>query len=219
MFKAEVPHYFRHLYDSGDESVAPRVEYAAGLDSADPRCVVSIIGCTGDWTGGWDNTPPAGVDRFITEDLQRGRMVDVIQRGEPALMLAHWTGIYWNGQALGFRVFQEVVRRLHARFDNLLWMKLSEVARYWAAKELTRFTRDAQGLTFSAPFACPAFTVRTTAGAGVANPRFSTGGSAVPLRQVNRPLDVSSGSWVRAGGEDTLCIDLPKGTSRLEWSL
>ena len=53
-----------------------------------PACVVSIIGCTGDWTGGWDNTRPVGVDRFITADLQHGRMVDVIQRGEPALMLA-----------------------------------------------------------------------------------------------------------------------------------
>jgi len=39
--------------------------------------VVSILGCTGDWTGGWDNTPPGGVDKFITEDLQKGRMVDV----------------------------------------------------------------------------------------------------------------------------------------------
>ena len=46
-------------------------------------------------------------------------MVDVIERGEPALMLAHWTGIYCNGQELGFKIFQEVVRRLHARFDNL----------------------------------------------------------------------------------------------------
>ena len=43
----------------------------------------------------------------------------MIERGEPALMVAHWTGIYWNGQELGFKIFQEVVRRLHARFDNL----------------------------------------------------------------------------------------------------
>ena len=214
VFKAEVPHYFRHLYDSGEESVAPRVEYAAGLDSADPRCVVSIIGCTGDWTGGWDNTPPAGVDRFITEDLQRGRMVDIIQRGEPALMLAHWTGVYWNGQQLGFKIFQEVVRRLHARFDNLVWMKLSEVARYWAAKELTRIARDDRGLTFSAPFGCPAFTVRVSAIPGT-GPRLSTSGSSVPLKQVSRPLDLTAGSWVRSGREDILCVDLPKGTSRV----
>ena len=82
-------------------------------------------------------TPPDGVDKFISADLQSGRMVEVIQRGEPALALAHWTGIYWNGEEHGFKIWQEVVRRLHARFDHLLWMKLSEVARYWAAKELT----------------------------------------------------------------------------------
>src|SRR5678816_1661286 len=85
VFSAEIPHYFRHLYSEGKESVAPRVEYAGGLNGPDPRCVVSIIGCTGDWTGGWDNTPPGGVDKFITADLQSGRMVEIIQRGEPAL--------------------------------------------------------------------------------------------------------------------------------------
>ena len=80
VFGAEIPHYFRHLYSEGSQSVAPRVEYASGLDGPDPRCVVSIIGCAGDWTGGWDNTPPAGADKFITEDLQSGRMIDVISR-------------------------------------------------------------------------------------------------------------------------------------------
>jgi hypothetical protein len=210
VFNAEVPHYFRHLYDSGNESVAPRVEYAGALNSADPRCVVSIIACTGDWTGGWDNTPPAGADRFITADLQRGRMVDVIQRGEPALMLAHWTGIYWNGEELGLKVFQEVVRRLHARFDNLIWMKVSEVARYWAARELTRMERDPQGLTFTAPFACPGFTVRVS-GIGDLRPAFSS----MPLKEVRRALDLTAGTWVRTGRDGGFCIDLPKGTSRL----
>ena len=108
VFGAEIPHYFRHAYDRGEQSVAPRVEYASGLRGADPRCVVSIVGCTGDWTGGWDCTLPGGVDKFITEDLRSGRMVEVIERGEPALMLAHWTGIYWNGLELGFTIFQEV---------------------------------------------------------------------------------------------------------------
>jgi hypothetical protein len=214
VFGADVPHYFRHVYDSGGASVAPRVEHAAALDSTDPRCVVSLIGCTGDWTGGWDNTPPAGADRFITEDLARGRMVDVIGRGEPALMLAHWTGIYWNGRELGFSVFQEVVRRLHARFDNLVWMKLSEVARYWAAKELTRIEREARGLAFNAPFACPAFTVQAPAGAGD-HPRFGTMASDLPLARVSGPRELSAGRWVREGLVDTLCVDLPKGASRV----
>ena len=117
--------------------MAPLVQNATGLDGADPGCVVHIIGCTGDWTGSWDCSRPEGADRFITPDLRRGRSVEVIERGEPAFMVAHWTGLYANGQELGFRVFQEVVRRLQARYDHLLWMRLSEVARYWAARELT----------------------------------------------------------------------------------
>lgn len=214
VFRAEIPHYFRNLHDRGDESVAPRVEYASGLGGADPRCVVSILACTGDWTGGWDNTPPAGADRFITADLQRGRMVDVIQRGEPALMLAHWTGFYWNGQELGFSVFQEVVRRLHARFDHLVWMKLSDVARYWAAKELTATVRDDRGLGIRAPYACPAFTVRTPALDG-ATRRVETATASVPLERVNRLLDLSAGTWFQDGRDDVVCVDLPKGSSRI----
>jgi hypothetical protein len=214
VFKAEIPHYFRHLFDKGDQSVAPRVEYASGLDGSDPKCVVSIIGCTGDWTGGWDNTPPGGVDKFITEDLQSGRMVEVIQRGEPALMLAHWTGIYWNGQELGFKIFQEAVRRLHARFDNLVWMKLSEVARYWVARELTRIERNENQITFNAPFACPAFTVKIPAGENKI-PNLTSDGRSVPLKEVNRPLDLQSGNWTRLAQGIALCFDLPKGASRV----
>jgi hypothetical protein len=214
VFKAEIPHYFRDLYDRGEESVAPRVEYASGLEGPDPRCVVSIIACTGDWTGGWDNTTPGGADKFITEDLQRGRMVEVIQRGEPALMLAHWTGIYWNGQELGFKIFQEVVRRLQARFDHLLWMKLSEVARYWAARELTRITRADDMITFRAPFACPEFTVRYEARQNVA-PVLRANGEAAPLKEVMGPLKLTPGAWCREDNNVTTCFPLPKGTSHL----
>lgn len=213
VFHAEIPHYFRHAFDQGPESVAPRVEYASGLTGPDPRCVVSIVACTGDWTGGWDNTPPGGADRFISADGRTGRLVEVIERGEPACLLAHWTGIWFNGEATGFRIFQEVVRRLHARFDHLLWMKLSEIARYWAARELTRITREGRDVVLDAPFAAPAFTVRLRrpGDLGLAlrtdRPR--------SLREVVRPADLVPGSWVREGNTVTACFDLPKGRSAL----
>lgn len=140
VYRAEVPHYFRHVF-TGRESVAPRVEYASGLDGPDPRCVVSIIGCTDDWFGGWDGMSLGSPDHLITPDLKSGRMVEVIQRGEPAFIVCHWPGVYFEGKELGFKIFQESVRRLHARFDHLLWMKQGEVARYWAAKELTRIEK------------------------------------------------------------------------------
>ena len=113
VFGAEIPHYFRHLY-TDDRSVAPRVEYASGLDGDDPRCVVSIIGCTGDWFGGWDGLSPGSADQFITEDGRGGRLPEVIARGEPAILVCHWPGIYFNGEEVGFNIFKEVVARLDA---------------------------------------------------------------------------------------------------------
>jgi hypothetical protein len=214
VFGAEIPHYFRHLYDRGEQSVAPRVELARGLQTNDPSCVVSIIACSGDWTGGWDCSPPVGADKFISEDGGSGRLVEVIQRGEPALILAHWTGVYWNGEELGFKILEEVRRRLASRFDHLHWMKLTELARYWAAKELTLIQREPDLLKFEAPFACAEFTV------SVAEPRRLTpelrhGDNRTPLKEVRGVLQLSPGTWHRDKESLVACFPLPRGESRL----
>jgi hypothetical protein len=214
VFQAEIPHYFRHAY-TDEHSVAPRVEYASGLDGSDPKCVVSIIACTGDWFGGWDALTPGSADRFITADLKKGRMVEVIERGEPAIIACHWPGVYFNGEELGFNIFQEVVRRLHARYDNLIWMKNSEIARYWAAKELTEIERAGGTVTLRAPFASPRFTLHVTAG-GDALPRLSLADQPQTLKEVARPLDLKPGTWTRDAAGVIVCFDLPKGKSRLE---
>lgn len=213
VFRAEIPHYFRHLF-TDQQSVAPRVEYAAGLGTSDPRCVVSIIGCTGDWFGGWDGDTPGSADLLITQDLSAGRMVDVIQRGEPAIMVCHWPGIYFNGQEHGFRVFQEAVTRLHRRFDHLLWMKLGEIARYWAAKELTQITVRPEGIQLDAPFAAPDFTIRvpqTTA----ANVEIVAQGQTRRLRTTERILDLQSDTWCQEDEGITVCFELGKGRTEI----
>lgn len=214
VFQAEIPHYFRHLY-TDDRSVAPRVEYASGLDGSDPKCVVSIIGCTGDWFGGWDGLTPGSVDRFITEDLSQGRMVDVIASGEPAIMVCHWPGIYFNGEELGFNIFKEIVARLHTKYDNLIWMKLSEISRYWAAKELTRIDSRNGAISLDAPFATPRFTLSVAAPAG-AVPKLSLAGKPQPLREVSQSLNLTPGTWTRRENNLVVCFDLPKGKSRLD---
>jgi hypothetical protein len=213
VFKAEIPHYFRHLY-TDDRSVAPRVEYAAGLDSDDPRCVVSIIGCTGDWFGGWDGLERGSVDQFITEDLKGGRLPEVIARGEPAIMVCHWPGIYFNGEKVGFNIFKEIVRRLHARYDNLIWMKLSEISRYWAARELTRIERTATGFRFHAPFASPLFTVRFKMRSN-AVPKIIATDKQLELRRVQGTKNLAQNTWVQSEEERTICFDLSKGASEL----
>jgi hypothetical protein len=215
VFHTEIPHYFRHLY-TDDRSVAPRVEYASGLDGDDPRCVVSIIGCTGDWFGGWDGLEPGHPDQFITEDGKGGRLPEVIARGEPAILVCHWPGIYFNGREVGFTIFKEVVRRLNAHYDNLVWMKNSEIARYWAARELTRIEREEGGFRFHAPFGTPGFTIEVASWTG-GPPGIVLGGEGRPrpLTEVGRPALLAPGTWCRCEAGVRACFDLPRGASRL----
>ncbi len=213
VYQTEIPHYFRHLY-TDERSVAPRVEYANGIDGPDPECVVSIIGCTGDWFGGWDGLNPGLVDRLITEDLKGGRMPEVIERGEPAIMVCHWPGIYFNGEEIGFNIFKEAVRRMHAAYDNLIWLKLSTISRYWAAKELTTIKRIGNRVQFKAPFASPFYTVEVASTANSV-PKQIIAGEQKPLKEVNDPLKLDTGCWVRKENKAIVCIDLPKGNSEV----
>lgn len=214
VFQVEVPHYFRDIFGSGDRSVTPRVELASGLDSDDPRCVVSVIGCTGDWFGGWDGLTPGSVDRFITSDLRGGRLPEVIDRGEPAILVCHWPGIYYNGEKTGFKIFQEAVRRTHARYDNLIWMKLSEIARYWAAKELTSIQRTGHEIELRAPFGSPDYTIEVK-NATTTKVTQIVGDARIALQQVDSVSHLVGGTWAARGQNAIACFDLPKGNSKL----
>jgi hypothetical protein len=216
VFNAEIPHYFRHLFTDPKQSVAPRVEFAAGIDTDKPECVVSVIGCTGDWFGGWDGLERGSADKLITEDGKGGRLPQVIAAGEPAIIVCHWPGVYFNGERVGFNIFKEVVKRLDAHYGHLIWMKNSEIARYWVAKELTRIDKDDSGLTFKAPYACPAFTVRANANpkAGV---KLVIDGKPTTLTELNTHLTLKPGTWVRDKDGVSVCFDLPKGASAIAW--
>jgi hypothetical protein len=215
VFNVEIPHYFRDLFTDPETSVVPRVYHAAGLEGSNPECVVSIIGCTGDWFGGWDGLTPGSVDRFITKDLQQGRLVEVIDKQEPAILVCHWPGLYYNGEEIGFNIFKEVVRRIHVRYNNLIWMKLSEIARYWAAKELTRIESEGNRTLFHAPFATPRFTVEVNSQTGQV-PSLTTAGQSVALQEAKDANTLESNTWYRQGSSVMVCFDLPRGDSVLE---
>ncbi|HYE98617.1 MAG TPA: twin-arginine translocation signal domain-containing protein [Planctomycetota bacterium] len=209
VYGTEIPFYLKKVH-TDDRSVAPEVLCASGLDTDDPKAVVSIIGCTGDWFGGWDGLTRGSVDQFITEDLKGGRLPQVIAKGEPAVLLCHWPGMYFNGEEVGFNILKEIVARLDRAYDHLAWMTFSELARYWSAKELTRIDKAAGAVTFKAPFACPQYTVRVDGPLGKP-PSFQ----GAPLREVARPLLIGSGAYVRDGDAFIACFDLPKGPSTL----
>jgi len=210
VYGAEIPHYFRDLFTEKGKSVAPQVRFPSGLDSSDPKCVVSILGCTGDWFGGWDGLEPGDVNKFITADLLSGRMVDVIDSGEPAIMVCHWPGIYYNGEKLGFNILKEIKHRLDQKYNHLIWMKLSEISRYWAAKDLTKITVNKTSVKLKAPFAAPDFTVKLNS--EVKNVVIKTG---APLLKINSINNLKSGTFYTENRETFICFDLKKGETEI----
>ena len=94
-------------------------------------------------------------------------------------------------------------------------MKLSEIARYWAAKELTQIEKQGTSVTFNAPFASPRFTVLTKTNSQKA-PQLFADGKPVRLQRVKQLLQLEPGTWHADGQNVTACFDLPKGRSTLE---
>jgi hypothetical protein len=139
----------------------------------------------------------------------------VIEKGEPAILVCHWPGIYFNGEEVGFNILKEVVRRLDARYDNLLWMKQREIARYWAARELTRIRKESNRIEVRAPFAAPRFTIRVNVVAAQP-PTVTAGGAVAKLDQVSKPLSLKSGTWCQDTSGMIICFDLAKGQSTIQ---
>ncbi|WP_164104372.1 hypothetical protein [Candidatus Laterigemmans baculatus] len=218
VYGSELPHYFKYV-SSGEESTEPRLEHVRDLDTNSPRVVVNVPAGTGDWFGGWDGVQVSQGHRYANHDATAGRMVELIERRQPAVMLCHWPGMYCNGSLAGFRDFQQVVEAIAGRFaEHTVWMKVSEIARYWAAKELTRLTLTETGLQLQAPFACPGFTVRLSRPAAT-HPRLGSGiaesAAQTQLSEVSRRSQLASGRWCRDGESTLACFDLPRGTSTL----
>ncbi len=210
VYGSELPHYFKYVSE-GKESTRPKLEQVLGADTDSPQVTVSVPASTGDWFGDWDGDAEPQGSRYANEDASAGRMVELIERDEPAVMLCHWPGLYSHGTKKGFAHFKRVALSLEARYRHrTLWMKISEIARYQAARELTRIQRVAGRVTFMAPFATPRFTVRI-AGAPGGPPRLVNNREGVPMREVAAMSDLTSGAWLRRENDLVVCFDLPKG--------
>lgn len=216
VYGVNTPHFFRNVVTDPGKSVVPEIFHASGLDGDDPRCSVHIIGCTGDWFGGWDGLTPGDPDRFITEDLSRGRLVEVIDSGEPAILVCHWPGIYYNGEKLGFNIFKTVVDRLERKYpDSLIWMKNSEIARYWAAKTLTAIDEQPGRIRLRAPFPAKQFTMQVEASKEDFAPAVHVRDEKRPLNRISSWQRLRPGTWWRTGKQAILCFDLERGESEV----
>ncbi len=214
VFGARVAHFFRDVIEERDRSVQPQVLHVQENADGYATCSVHIIACTGDWFGSWDGLEVSQPDRYITPDLQGGRLVEVIDSGEPAIFICHWPGMYCNGDKSGFEAFKKVVLRLHEKYNNLLWMKLSDIAHYWAAREHTRFTVIEGGVKMHAPFEAGNFTL--TLARQLANPYIkSVSGGEILLKRVSHVSQLTEGTWCPDGAGTCVCMALERGETLL----
>lgn len=214
VFKPEIPHYFKYITE-GNESNLPRLEHVEGLGTDNPSLVANVPAGTGDWFGSWDGDQPPMPDRYTNDDATAGRMVELIKKGEPAIMFGHWAGFYSNGTRRGFEACKKVITTLNTAFkDTTIWMKTSELARYQAARELTTITRNQNSLQLDAPFACPAFTLRVDRPA-TKPPSLTREGQPQELAEVKDAPALKPGTCLREHESVTLCFDLPKGKTTL----
>ncbi len=215
VYQTEIPHYFKYVV--GDqESTQPKVEHVSGLGTNQVNLTVNIPAGTGDWFGGWEGDVTPEPDRYSTADASSGRLVELIERGEPGFFLCHWPGMYSNGTKAGFHAFQRVVNSVHEKFpEQLHWMKLSEIARYWAAKELTTIRVDDSSIQLDAPFACPDFTLKFKT--NEAQPlKITSRGEVIPMKRVRSRTQLKAGHIFQTPEVATLCFDLPKGVTTIQ---
>lgn len=219
---AEIPHYFKYVVTNIKDSTQPQVEAANGIGGDAAECIVNIPSCTGDYLGSWDGASPNPTDEtveaHVSADFKSGRLVDVIEKGEPACFLTHWPGMYANGTGIAFRTFKETVKRLNAGFsDRIRWMKLTEIARYWAAKELTQIKLvDKKQIELKAPFAADGFTLIAPSWTP---PIVKHDGVITELKEVDSPDRLQAGTWAWSSndgdGVKHICFDLKKGESTI----
>ena len=176
--------------------------------------IASIVSCAGDWFGGWTGYTPGDPDKFITEDLEGGRLPEILERELPCILLGHWPGFYYGGEEVGFDVLKEVKRRLDA-YDpdgsKTLWMKTSEIGHYWMARELSQIEADGGAITITTRFPTDRFTLRV---ADFQARGIRVGGQE--LRRVANTRDFGEGTFLVDGKDTVVAFALPTGQTQIQ---
>ncbi|RLE99651.1 MAG: hypothetical protein DRJ63_04730 [Thermoprotei archaeon] len=111
--------------------VTPRLMY---FDKEKREAVVSIPSCSRDYLARSEN-PLKSIDNWITEDGSKGRLVDVCRNKSYIVFHTHW----WSIQdEESIRALKEAITRIN-RYFNVVWMKCSQIARYFAATKTTKY--------------------------------------------------------------------------------
>ena len=160
-----VPWFFQRVFSS-EAAIDTPVWYP---DRQAGRATGEIIASARDWTGHSTGYGPADADKYITPDLEGGRLPALIDAGEPAVLISHWQGFYGlhDGDRRGFEAFKKVVGRLaerDPRGERTRWRTCSQIATYACAREMARVSVEGNAVRLDLPVRTPDLTLRLTGG-------------------------------------------------------
>ena len=144
---------------------------------------------------------------LISADGQRGRIVETLRAGSPAVFHTHWQTMFAQGSYRGLPALEDVAARIEAQFgDRIAWIGCADLAAYTAtaaAISLERVESDPATITLrsAAPFSCPRFTVSLGGMAGVRQVRLD----GRPLRRADAPANLEEESFLVDGDRLVLC--------------
>ncbi|MFQ5809678.1 MAG: hypothetical protein ACE5JM_08690 [Armatimonadota bacterium] len=196
------PYFFKRV--SGRGSVETPVWYA---DRDAETAVGEIIASTGDWTGSWTGYGEVNADKYITADLRGGRLPEVIDAGDPAVLISHWQGFYGmhNEDRRGFNAFKTVVQRLKERDpkgERTRWRKCSEITNYACVREMAELTVNGAAIELDLPVRVPELTLRLT---GATARGVSANGK--PLERADSRAAFRSGTFFTEGDATLAAFD------------
>jgi hypothetical protein len=162
------------------------------------------------------------VDELISADGRGGRLGELADANTWLTLVCHWQTLYSDGSREGLKALDQAAARLErAHGSRLLWLTLSEIARYRAASEACRIDARPTGkgwaIEIDSTFDCPDFTISLTAGD---SKRASVEGAQLTyavapaqdlLRDVANGGLLASTSWQQDAERICVCFDLRQG--------
>jgi hypothetical protein len=220
-----VTYYFIDGYFEGPP--VPDHEVAL-LDAARGEAVVGIFAYCNDYF--WPTQRVTRqraeqvVDGLITQDGRAGRLAELAAANAWLTLVCHWQTLYSDGSREGVKALDEAAARLErAHGPRLLWLTLSEIARYRAASEACRVeARPAEqgwAIEIDSAFDCPDWTISLPArelGAPVARVALRVEEADVTLQCASESNELlSPNAWRQDRERVYMCFDLRRGRQML----
>lgn len=193
------------------------------LDRARGEAVIEILAYCNDYFWPTQRVTRQGAgqvaDGVLTADGRAGRLAELADAGAWLLWVCHWQTLYSDGSREGLKALDEIAARLRrAHGSRLLWLTLSEVARYRAASEacLIETTREGDGwsIRFDSLFDCPDWTISFSWPEHLAVELGAVfdGDERRPFMADPAPEGLLAPfSWRRSGDRLNLCFGLTRG--------